>query len=342
MMNSCLWGSGEAVRKEQHVARFLEREYRAAGSDPGAVARVRELAGSGPMWEETGALISDHYDERLEFFESFLDHEYLAYSMAYFGDTGEEVLNSERSLEQAQESKFRLICERMGLQGDEHIFNLGCGFGSLERYILSNYPDIRMTGITPSRTQYDYVSREICGQFNTGGQERVRFLNMDFSTLSGEEVSPGSYDLVTSIGVVEHARNLELLNEKIAWLLRPGGKAFHHFIVSKVVIPQFLDARDTLIGSYFPGGRIWPLDEFGRHDRHLRFEKSWFVNGMNYWRTLDEWHKNFSCNVEKLAENLDPERIRYWNDYFILCKACFLPGEGAYFGNGHYLFSKPE
>ena len=323
------------------MARFLEREYRAAGSDDAAIARVRDLASSGPMWEETGTLMSDHYDERLEFFRSFLDRDYLAYSMAYFGDTGEEVLGSQHSLEQAQESKFRLICERIGLQGNERIFNLGCGFGSLECYILSNYPDVQMTGITPSETQYEYVSKEIAGRFNGGGQERVRFLNMDFSGLSEEEVSPGSYDLVISIGAVEHARNLDLLNEKIAWLLRPGGKAFHHFIVSKMVIPQFLDAKETLIGSYFPGGRIWPLEEFGRHENHLRFEKSWFVNGMNYWRTLDEWHKRFSRNVEKLAQELGSERIRHWNDYFILCKACFLPGEGAYFGNGHYLFSKP-
>jgi len=63
---------------------------------------------------------------------------------------------------------------------------------------------------------------------------------------------------------------------------------------------------------------------------------------MNYWKTLDEWHRKFWENIESIGDSLSDKDTRYWNDYFILCKACFRPLQGEVFGNGHYLFRKPE
>ncbi len=62
--------------------------------------------------------------------------------MAYFGDDRDEVMNSALSLEEAQTKKFQLICDRIGIQGDEKILNIGCGFGSFERYILQRFPHV--------------------------------------------------------------------------------------------------------------------------------------------------------------------------------------------------------
>jgi len=84
------------------------------------------------------------------------------------------------------------------------------------------------------------------------------------------------------------------------------------------------------------------MEEFARHTKDLDLEQTWFINGLNYWRTLDEWHRRFWEQVEMLHDHLGIDRIRFWNDYFILCKACFLPMQGALFGNGHYLFRKPN
>jgi cyclopropane-fatty-acyl-phospholipid synthase len=335
------YASEQALRKEAHVARFLAREYQAALDNLMTLDELVISTSSGSMWEETESLMETHYDEKIEIFNSFLDSRYHAYSMAFYGDEQEDVMERKMSLEDAQENKFQLICDRIGIQGHERILNIGCGFGSFERYLLKRYPGVQITGITPSTVQIDYIrscaSDPGCLFYERG----FTVIKKDFSALSGEDIVPGSFDLICSIGLLEQVKNMDGLNEKISYYLKPGGKAFHHFIVSKITIPQFLDAGQTLIKHYFPGGRIWPLHEFGRHTKDLDLEQMWFINGMNYWRTLDEWHRRFWTQVETLHNHLDIDRIHFWNEYFILCKACFLPMQGTLFGNGHYLFRKP-
>jgi len=107
-------------------------------------------------------------------------------------------------------------------------------------------------------------------------------------------------------------------------------------------VPAFLDAKRTRIDEYFPGGRIWPFEELAEQTEHLKLENSWYLNGMNYWRTLEEWHKRFWGNIDQISTIHDEKTIRHWNDYFSLCKIVFSPMNGEMVGNGQYLFSKPS
>ncbi len=340
-LNIPAWGSEEALRKEEHVARFLEREYQAAANKPISLTELGISASLGPMWEETEELIETHYDERIEFFNSFLDSSYRAYSMAYFGNDKHEVMNTALSLEDAQTKKFQLICDRIGIQGDEKILNIGCGFGSFERYLFEHYPDIQVTGVTPSSVQATHLRECLDNPQCILSPKKFTLMKNDFNSIDTNDLETESFDLIVSIGLLEHVRNMNKFNQKVFEYLKPNGKAFHHFIVSKFPIPQFLSSNKTLIGNYFPGGRIWPYKTIIQNNGHLELEGSWFLNGTNYWRTLNEWHRRFWKNIALISEQLDYEKINYWNDYFILCKACFLPEGGTFFGNGHYLFRKP-
>ncbi len=334
------YGSPELVLQEKRVTRFLEREYERLLNPPRTLESLGISSYSGPMWEETDELISGHYDERIEFFTSFLDREYRAYSMAYYGESAVEISANPYTLEQAQEAKFRLICERIGIRGDERLLNIGCGFGSFEHYLFRHYPDLEVIGLTPSNVQTDFLRRCQADPESVLYGKRFEVLQLKFDAQTVQQLGAGSFDLITSIGLLEQVLNMRELFEKIHFLLRPGGRTFHHFIVSQLVIPQFLDSSKTLIGAYFPGGRIWPFEEMARHTELFDLEGSWFLNGMNYWRTLDEWHKRFWEQLPDLAPLLPEERIRHWNDYFYLCKVCFAPNEGTRFGNGHYLFRR--
>ena len=341
-LNIPAWGSEEALRKEEHMARFLEREYKAVANKPLSLEELGVSAAKGPMWEETEKLIETHYDEQIEFFKSFLDTRYQAYSMAYYGDSWKTVTDSILSLEEAQMSKFRLICDRIGIRGDEKILNIGCGFGSFERYLFEHYPDVHVTGITPSAVQAGHLKDCLGDPRCILQPEKFNLIRNDFNSIENEDLGLESFDLIVSIGLLEHVSNMNEFNKQVFAFLKPNGKAFHHFIVSKFPIPQFLDSKKTVIGNYFPGGRIWPYKAFAQNNGDFELEGMWFINGANYWRTLDDWHRRFWENTSKLSEQMDDVRIEYWNDYFILCKACFLPEEGAFFGNGHYLFRKPE
>lgn len=334
------WGSDEAIKKEAHVARFLEREYKSLLLKPVEIEEINLCPFEGALSEQTDDLMDTHYDEKFEFFDSFLDQHYRAYTMAYYGETADEVRDKDITLEEAQANKFRLICDRIGIRGDERILNIGCGFGSFERYLFENYPDVQVVGVTPSYVQVDYLKNCMKDSGHLFAVHNLDIVKKDLESLNDEDIDPESFDVVTSIGLVCAIRNLEQLHDKVERYLRPGGKAFHHLIVSKPVIPQFLDPSKSLIGEYFPGGRIWPFDELPKHAKNLRLANRWFINGMNYWTTLNEWHKRFWKNIDRLKDHLPEERLVFWSDYFILCKACFLPGDGAYFGNGHYLFKK--
>ncbi len=336
------WGTEEALRKEEHVARFLEREYRSLVDNPVSVDELSFCPSAGELSEQTSDLMDTHYDEKMEFFKSFLDTHYRAYTMAYYGETAEAVRNTRISLEEAQGRKFQLICERIGIKGDERILNIGCGFGSFEQYLFENYSDIEVVGVTPSIVQMNFLKECMNNPRHLFYGRRFAVIHKDLESLNDRDIQPGSFDVVTSIGLVCAIKNLEQLHDKVSRYLRSNGKAFHHLITSRPVIPQFLDPSQSLIGDYFPGGRIWPFNELPRHAKTLELINSWFINGMNYWATLDDWHRRFWANIDCLHNHLPAKRIQFWNDYFILCKACFLPGNGAWFGNGHYLFRKPE
>jgi cyclopropane-fatty-acyl-phospholipid synthase len=294
------------------------------------------------MWTGTTELMELHYDEDLELFEAFLDRRYMAYTMAYFGDTPQAVRASPRSLEEAQRAKLALIAERACLAPGERVFSIGCGFGPLETYLGEAFPEVAVTAITPSRTQIEYLRSRQADSSHPLARVGLDLVHGDFDAVPASELGPGSYDLVFAIGMFEHVNNLRRAFAKIGELLRPGGRAFLHLIVSRVVLPRFLDAEKTMIGRYFPGGKIWPFDTIAAQTEHLELEACWFVNGLNYWRTLDVWHRNFWENLPSVYGTvLDAEAVRHWNHYFSLAKACFVPAEGSLYGNGHFLFRKP-
>lgn len=336
------YGSEQALRQEAHVARFLEREYKAFQESSVTPADLGIDTTEGPMFQETRDLMEVHYDEKFEFFDSFLDRQFYAYTMAYYGEAPAEIRSCGLSLEEAQGNKFQLICDRIGLEGNERILNLGCGFGSFERFLFQYYPGVEVVGVTPSRVQVDAIRSCMSDPDSLLFDRDFNVILTDFNDLSDQDVMAESFDVVTTIGLAEQTKNMRSFNKKVAHYLKPGGKAFHHMISSRITIPQFIDPDKTLIGDYFPGGRIWPISELAGHTDDMELLNSWFINGMNYWTTLDEWQRRFWSHVDLLYPHLSIDRIRFWSDYFVLCKACFLPFQGALFGNAHHLYRKPE
>ncbi len=336
------FGSDALKLTEKRLNRFFTREYQEQLVNPEKLSdKLIQIASHGPMWETTSHLMAQHYDASEAFFRSFLDSEFLAYSMAFYSEIGATAATIEISLEEAQRNKFKTICKRAGLQGDEQILNIGCGFGSFERYLIENYPQLQITSITASTTQSSYINEARDNPAHPLSSKRFKLITGDFADLTEKMLGIESFDMVFSIGVLEHARNLAELFKKIAILTKPGGYAFHHLIVSRIPIPRFLNPEKTLIGDYFPGGRIWPYDLIAKQESGFSLEQGWFVNGMNYWRTLDQWHERFWNNMDNVSQDeLSTDDIQYWNDYFSLCKACFAPMEGEVFGNGQFLFRK--
>ena len=323
------------IQQEKSLTRYLERVYTGYLENPVTLESTGVSTDQGPLVDQTEDLMKTHYDERTELFMGFLDTQYRAYTMAYYGESGDD----EISLEEAQKQKFRLIAQRAQIKGGEKILNIGCGFAPLETFLLQEYPDIEITGITPSTVQIGYIKEKM--------QDPCHPLSNGFTLMEGvfdesmiEKSGLAQYDLVISIGLFEHVLNMRAMLALMASLLKPNGRTFHHFITSRIVTPQVQLHKKTVIGKYFPGGRVWPHDELSRHTEHLDLVNTWFVNGKNYWRTLDDWHHRYWKNIPQLYNNdFSLDAIKYWNEYFLLCKAMFAPLDGTFYGNSHYLFT---
>jgi cyclopropane-fatty-acyl-phospholipid synthase len=324
------------IQQEKGLTRFLEKEYTSYLNNPVTLESTGISTDKGPIMDQTEDLMKTHYDESIDLFMGFLDTKYRAYTMAYYGESGDDKI----SLEEAQFQKFRLIAERAQIKDGEKILNIGCGFGSLETFLLTEYSDIQVTGITPSKVQINYLKEKMQDAFHplSSGFTLVEDV---FDESITEKLGQAEYDLVISIGVFEQLLNMRRTLALIAKLLKPEGRTFHHFITSRITTPQVKLNEKTVIGKYFPGGRIWPHDEFSRHNEHLDLVKTWFINGRNYWRTLDDWHRRYWESIPKLYNNnFDVDAIKYWNEYFLLCKAMFAPLDGTFYGITHYLFTQ--
>lgn len=333
--------SVEQRRFEEHVSRFLGREYqRLLQSDQPSPSQILESS-SGPMWESTPDLMEEHYDEPRELFASFLDRRYMAYSMAYYGEEPDEIRHAEVDLTSAQQAKLALVVQRAEMLGTERVLSIGCGFGPLETYLAERFPEIEMTAITPSRVQASYIRDCMADPSHPLSRSDLTLFEGDFGAVPVTQLGYETYDTLFAVACFEHVNNLRLAFEKIEALLKPGGRLFLHLIVSKPAILKLLDSQATMISKYYPGGKIWPYAIFKADFGSMVLEKDWFINGLNYWRTLDTWHRNFWNNLSGLyGRVLDEAGIHHWNQYFSLCKVCFAPCDGTLYGNGHYRFRK--
>ena len=89
--------------------------------------------------------VAAHYDLGNDLFELFLD-ETMTYSCAVFD-------SADATLAEAQERKLDLVCRRLGLGPDDHVLEIGTGWGSFALHAAGRY-GCRVTTTTISAEQH--------------------------------------------------------------------------------------------------------------------------------------------------------------------------------------------
>jgi cyclopropane-fatty-acyl-phospholipid synthase len=164
--------------------------------------------------------------------------------------------------------------------------------------------------------------------------ERFKLIEKDMNDVQFNE----KFDKIISVGVFEHVGNLTRILERLAAILEPGGKTLIHMIT--VRIPNHMSSGFT--HKYiFPHGRYWNHDAIPSHDKDLKTEKRWYMNGMNYHTTLTCWLHRFDA-AQDAVRGLDygipyPRFRRIWRFYLIMLGTIFSACDGEYNGNGQYL-----
>ena len=238
------------------------------------------------------------------------------------------------NLEQSQMHMIDDMIEKLEIQDGDNILDFGCGWGCVPNYILSKLPNCRFTGLNLSQEQCAYMRRKMGDPASFLSSERFTLVEGDLNEVQFRE----QFDKILSVGVFCHVGNLTASFRRLASFLKPGGRFFLHIITVRT--PNNVSSAYT--HKYiFPHGRYWSFDSIPTYNRDFRTVERWYLNGMNYSKTLERWLANFDdsrYHIKDLDYGMDFSRFRrIWRFYLIWFVANFASCDGEINGNGQFL-----
>jgi len=234
-----------------------------------------------------------HYDLGNDLYQAMLDSR-LNYTCAYWRNAS--------TLEEAQEAKLELICQKIGLKPGLSVLELGCGWGSFAKYAAENY-GVEVLGVTVSKEQVA-LGNELC----RGLPVELRL--QDYRDVVGE------FDRVISIGVMEHigCKNYRTYMEVVDQTLKPGGIGFFHTIGTNT------SRRHTNAWTQkyiFPNGMLPSISQLASAMEGLFIVEDWHNFGPDYDLTLMAWHRNFEAAWPELKAYYSARFYRMWRYYLL-------------------------
>jgi cyclopropane-fatty-acyl-phospholipid synthase len=262
-----------------------------------------------------------------DFFKLFLDPT-MMYSSAVF-----ETKTS--TLEEASINKIKTICEKLALKADDHLIEIGTGWGAVAIYAASNY-GCKVTTTTISKEQFDYTVEKIK---SLGLEDRITVLFEDYRLLQG------TYDKLVSIEMIEAVglNNLETYFEVCSRLLKPNGiMVLQAITIRDQFYEQAKKSVDFIQRHIFPGCGIPSINSImnaitKKSDMVMIEQKDY---AEDYAQTLYLWSQRFSEKTEEVLGLGYPTFLpRLWKYYFSYCEGGFR--ERA-LGLSQIVFAKPE
>lgn len=287
---------------------------------------------SGPIALVPERANEQHYEVPPEFFGLVLGR-HRKYSCCWW-PAGVE------SLDEAEAAALDETCRRAQLEDGQDILELGCGWGSLSLWMASRYPHSRITAVSNSRPQRQYIESEA----RRRGIDNLTVLTADMNHFQ----FAGTCDRVVSVEMFEHMRNYERLLRGIRSWLRPDGALFVHiFCHREFAYPFETEGDENWMGRHFFTGGLMPSEALlARFQTDLRLERQWRWSGQHYQRTADAWLANLDrertaarailaqCYGAAAADRW----LNRWRMFFLAVSELFGYSGGREWFVGHYLF----
>jgi cyclopropane-fatty-acyl-phospholipid synthase len=323
-----LWESDDLVSLIRIAARELREMdgIRASIARPrGALHRLRRVVPRNTR-DSARAHISAHYDLGNDLFASFLDQR-MMYSCAYFPSAG-------ASLEEAQLAKLDRICDRLRLGPENHLLEIGTGWGGMAIH-AARRSGCRVTTTTISRAQHELATRRVR---DAGLEDQVTVLLEDYRDLDGK------YDRLVSVEMIE-AVGWQYFDEyfrRCDQLLSDDGAMLLQAITIRDDIYEIEKAARSFANTHvFPGGCL-PSEGLIVNclNRVTSMRQVWIDDiTAHYPPTLAAWRERFFAHWERLRDRGYDERFRrLWDFYLSSSEAGFRERR---IGDVQALFAKP-
>jgi cyclopropane-fatty-acyl-phospholipid synthase len=255
--------------------------------------------------------IAAHYDQGNEFFASFLDPT-MTYSCAVFADPAQD-------LEAAQIHKLDRICRKLDLGPDDHVLEIGTGWGSFAIHAAQRY-GCRVTTTTLSAEQAALARTRIRER---GLEHRIEVLEKDYRDLTGRFDKLVSIEMIEAVGTRYYGTFFQRCNELVA---PDGAMLLQAIVVDDRNFRHDARHRDFIKRYIFPGGVLPSIAEIARNvARHTELQTAHLEDlTAHYAETLARWRAALSGARDRLlGTGRGEEFLRAWEFYFLYCEGGF-------------------
>jgi cyclopropane-fatty-acyl-phospholipid synthase len=270
--------------------------------------------------------IAAHYDLGNDLFSLMLD-ETMMYSCAIFEDP-------DASLHDAQIAKLERICRKLDIRAEDHVLEIGTGWGGFAIYAASRY-GCHVTTTTISAQQFALAEQRVRA---ANVADRVTLLLQDYRDLDG------TYDKLVSIEMIEAVgwQFFDTFFARCARLLRPGGAMLLQAITIDARAYAVEKAKRSFANTHiFPGGCLPSLEVISRSISRVTDLRAVQVEDItaHYVKTLRCWRENFLAQLERVRSlGYDGRFQRTWELYLAYCEGGF---RGGRISDVQLLLSKP-
>ena len=240
-----------------------------------------------------------HYDLGNHLFTAMLDTR-MVYSCGYWKEAS--------TLNEAQEKKLDLICQKLQLKPGLRLLDIGCGWGGLAKHAAEKY-GVQVVGVTISEQQCNYA-KEIC-----------KGLPIDIRLQDYRDIN-STFDRIVSVGMFEHVgfKNYPIFMQTAHRTLSDDGLFLLHTIGGN---EESSLANEWITKYIFPNGMLPSVAQIAKVAEKLFIVEDWHNFGAYYDNTLMAWHENFVRHWNDLKSHYDERFYRMWTYYLLSCAGSF-------------------